>query len=138
MDKEIHEIQASILKELLFRELSHFSELNREKIPSDQFAFHLKQLVDQGIAEKTEEGLYRLTVKGKEYANRFDVDSGPAKIEKQAKLSALVIAIRDGKEGTEYLMQTRSKHPFFGFRGFHNGKNKNRRIGSGDGRTGTP
>jgi 8-oxo-dGTP pyrophosphatase MutT (NUDIX family) len=122
MEKNIHEIQGSILKGLLLREEARFSELNTDNVSSDQFAFHLKQLTEQRIIEKTQEGLYRLTVTGKEYANRFDIDSGPIQIEKQAKLSVLVIAsrINDGKR--EYAMQTRLKQPFFGYRGFITGK----------------
>jgi len=122
MEKNIHEIQGSILKGLLLREEARFSELNTDNVPSDQFTFHLKQLTEQRIIEKTQEGLYRLTVSGKEYANRFDIDSGPIQIEKQAKLSVLVIAsrINDGKR--EYAMQTRLKQPFFGYRGFITGK----------------
>lgn len=122
MGKDIHEIQGLILKEMLLRETARFSELNTDNISSDQFAFHLKQLTDQGIIEKTPEGLYKLTVSGKEYANRFDIDSGQIKIEKQAKLSVLVIATRTNNGKREYVMQTRLKQPFFGFRGFITGK----------------
>jgi 8-oxo-dGTP pyrophosphatase MutT (NUDIX family) len=122
MGKDIHDIQGAILKGLLLRETARFSELNVDNVSSDQFTFHLKQLTEQRIIEKTQEGLYRLTVTGKEYANRFDIDSGPIQIEKQAKLSVMVIAsrINDGKR--EYAMQTRLKQPFFGYRGFITGK----------------
>lgn len=124
MEKDIHGIQGLILRGLLLKETARFSELNTENISSDQFAFHLKQLTDQGIIAKTQEGLYRLTVSGKEYANRFDIDSGRIKIEKQAKLSVLIIATQTNNGRREYLMQTRLKQPFFGFRGFITGKIK--------------
>jgi 8-oxo-dGTP pyrophosphatase MutT (NUDIX family) len=124
MEKDIHKIQGLILRELLLKETARFSELNIDNASSDQFTFHLKQLTDRGIIVKTQEGLYRLTVFGKEYANRFDIDSDRVKIEKQAKLSVLTIATRMNNEGKEYLMQTRLKQPFFGFRGFITGKIK--------------
>lgn len=124
MDKEVHEIQAGILKELLLKKEARFSELNIGKVPTDQFTFHLKQLAEHGVVEKTSEGLYRLTTAGKEYANRFDIDSGPVKFERQAKVGVLVIATRKSGGTTEYLMQERHKHPFFGFRGFITGKVK--------------
>ncbi len=125
MAKDIHEIQASILKELLLKKEARFSELNAAKIPTDQFTFHVRQLMEQGIAEKTDEGLYRLTARGKEYANRFDIDSGPVvKFEHQAKIGILVIATRENGGEKEYLMQERKKEPFFGFRGFITGKVK--------------
>ncbi len=122
MEKDIHEIQGSILKGLLLRETARFSELNTDNISSDQFTFHLRQLTEQRIIEKTQEGFYKLTVSGKEYANRFDIDSDRVKIEKQAKQSVLVIATRTNNGKREYLMQTRLKQPFFGFRGFITGK----------------
>ncbi len=124
MGENIHEIQGLILKEMLLRETARFSELNIDNVSSDQFTFHLKQLADRGIIEKTKEGLYKLTASGKEYANRFDIDSDQIKIEKQAKLSVLVVATQIKNEKKEYLMQTRLKQPFFGFRGFITGKTK--------------
>ena len=124
MDKNIHAIQGNILKLLLLRETARFSELNAKKIGTDQLTFHIKQLLESGIVEKTSDGSYRLTTQGKEYANRFDVDSGPVKMERQAKLAVLVIATRRNGKQREYLMQTRRKQPFFGFRGFITGKIK--------------
>ena len=124
MSTNIHDIQAEILKELLFKEYSRFSEINTKKISSDQFTFHLKRLVEQGIVLKTDDGLYRLSAMGKEYANRFDTDSAKVTFEKQAKLTAVVVAMRMVGGKNEYLMQVRQKHPFFGFRGFVVGKIK--------------
>ena len=124
MSKPIHPIQAKILKELLLKESARFTEINTANVSSDQFTFHLKQLIEMGIIEKDEEGKYRLTATGKEYANRFDIDSAEVKIETQAKLSVVVIPTRIREEKQEYLMQTRTKHPFYGFRGFIVGKIK--------------
>jgi ADP-ribose pyrophosphatase YjhB (NUDIX family) len=124
MEKNIHQIQGEILKALLLKETARFSELNLRKIPSDQLTFHVKHLMEAGVVEKTSEGFYRLTVSGKDYASRFDIDSGPIKMEKQAKLGALVVISRGAGKKREYLMQTRLKQPFFGFRGFITGKVK--------------
>jgi 8-oxo-dGTP pyrophosphatase MutT (NUDIX family) len=124
MDKDVHAIQAGILKELLLKKEARFSALNVDTIPTDQFTFHVKQLLERGIIEKTDSGSYRLTIFGKEYANRFDIDSGPVKFERQAKIGVLVVATRNVGGKKEYLMQERQKHPFFGFRGFITGKVK--------------
>ena len=122
--KNIHQIQGGILKALLLKETARFSDLNKEKIPTDQLTFHVKQLVSAGVIEKLPDGHYRLTITGKEYASRFDIDSGPIKLEKQAKLGVLVVVARGIGKRREYLMQTRLKQPFFGFRGFVTGKMK--------------
>lgn len=124
MGKPIHPIQANILKELLLKESARFSEINQEQIPSDQFTFHLKQLSEAGIIEKDERGNYKLTISGKEYANRHDIDSQEVKLEKQAKLSVVVIPTRLNNGEREYAMQTRLKQPYYGFRGFVTGKIK--------------
>ena len=124
MNKEIHATQAHILKELLLRKSARFSDLKPESLSSDQFTFHLKKLVDEGVAKKLEDGSYELTHAGKEFANRFDTDSGPVKLERQAKLGVLVVAFREKEGVREYVMQQRLKHPFFGFRGFITGKIK--------------
>lgn len=125
MTKDLHEIQRSILKVLLFTETARFSELNAAKVSTDQFNFHLKQLLAAKLAEKGVDGKYRLTHSGKDYANRLDVDSGTeVKIEKQAKLGVFIVARRKNKGRIEYLMQHRLKQPFFGFRGFVTGKIK--------------
>jgi 8-oxo-dGTP pyrophosphatase MutT (NUDIX family) len=124
MHKEIHPIQANLLKNLLLSESARFSVLKPEEVPSDQFTFHLKQLSELGVVEKTEEGMYRLTHSGKEYANRFDIDSGVVKTERQAKLSVIVLVFREKDGVRDYVMQERLKHPFFGYRGFIAGKIK--------------
>lgn len=124
MHKEIHPIQADTLKKLLLTESARFSDLKPGDTPSDQFTFHLKQLVEFGIVEKREGGEYQLTHLGKDYANRFDIDSKIVRTERQAKLSVIVIASREVSGTHEYLMQERLKHPFFGFRGFIAGKIK--------------
>lgn len=108
----------------MLSETARFSSLKPEEIPSDQFTFHLKQLPELGIVEKIDDGSYQLTVGGKEYANRFDTDSGVVKTERQAKLSIIVLAYRDRDGTREYVMQERLKQPFFGYRGFIAGKIK--------------
>ncbi|HEV7449390.1 MAG TPA: NUDIX hydrolase [Candidatus Paceibacterota bacterium] len=124
MDKNIHEIQGQILKDMLLRESARFSDLRPKGVSSDQFTFHIKKLVDDGVLNKRGDGSYELTLAGKEYANRFDIDSGPVKLEKQGKLGVLVVAYRDTKTGRQYVMQQRLKHPFYGFHGFITGKIK--------------
>ena len=124
MNKDIHKIQADILKALLLREAGRFSEIKPADLPSDQFTFHLKKLTESGVVEKTTDGFYRLTIAGKDYANRYDIDSKEVKLEKQAKLGVLIIASRGNVGNREYVMQTRLKQPFFGFRGFVTGKIK--------------
>jgi len=112
-------IQKSILKNLLVNKELRFSELNSDNVSNDHFSFHVKRLVDQAIIKKGEDGLYRFTPMGKEYANRFDIDGAEIRIQKQAKVGILVVA-RDKQE--RFLIQQRLKEPFYGYHGFVSGK----------------
>ena len=117
--KQLHEIQLSILKKLMFAESVHFAELKPENIENNQFDWHLKQLIKTKFVEKSAYG-YKLTVEGRKYCNRFDTDSN--KIEMQGKISALMVSMRNINGFNEFLMYTRKKHPFFNCQGFASGK----------------
>ncbi len=119
MKEEIHEFQISILRELLFKPNARFRDLKTVDIPNDHFNFHLKQLIKSGFVTKGNER-YSLTDIGKEYANRIDTDN--LQLERQAKLSVAIHAVRERNGITEYLVHRRLKEPFFGWYGSHSGK----------------
>ncbi|HUW21368.1 MAG TPA: NUDIX domain-containing protein [Candidatus Bathyarchaeia archaeon] len=116
----IHSIQAQVLMALLFKRKARFSELNSDKIPTDHFTFHLKQLVNQALVKKIGNGKYCLTNQGKEFANRFDTER--AKFEKQAKIGVVVCGVKLANGVRKYLVQQRLKQPFYGYYGFVSGK----------------
>ncbi len=119
---DVHPVQISILRELLFHPSLPFSRLQKEtKLESDHFKFHSKRLLELGYIGKTGSGQYSLTILGKEYANKLDTDSNT--VERQAKTAALLVVIRQSDQGTtEILIQQRLKQPFFGFWGRPTGK----------------
>ncbi len=119
-DLEIHKIQSNILVALLLSPSARFSQLNKLNVPTDQFNFHIKSLVTAGLIIKDKEGLYNLTDKGKEFANRFDTDQKA--IEKQAKIAVLICCLRTKNGEKEYLLQQRLKQPYYGYWGFISGK----------------
>jgi ADP-ribose pyrophosphatase YjhB (NUDIX family) len=110
----MHKYQSSILKRLLYNKGVRFSDLNKLRITSDRFTFHLKKLIEKGLVVK-KDNLYYLSAQGKELTNR---------LEKQAKLGIALNIIRDGKNGRSYLVQKRSKEPFVGWYGTPSGKIK--------------
>jgi len=118
---ELHPIQKEILLVLLFSPEVSFSKLNRNKVSTDQFNFHLKRLLISDLVEKADRS-YVLTQKGKEFANRLDTESQV--FEKQAKLSVLLCCIDKTNGVTKYLIQQRLKEPYFGFYGLVSGKVK--------------
>lgn len=124
MNDQIHFIQREVLKKLLLSESCTFNSMIPEGVYSDHFNFHLKQLIKHGYVVKNDAKLYELTSIGKEFANRFDIDAGSVKYEKQAKIGVIVKAVRDTPDGREYLIQQRLKQPFYGFHGCPGGKIK--------------
>lgn len=116
-----HETQVAILRHLLFKPEAVFSELQKAtELPSDHFNFHIKKLIEEGYVEKADKS-YKLTHKGKEYANRMDTDEN--EIEKQPKVSVALTLERKGKNGErEFLFQQRKKNPYYGFWGRMGGK----------------
>lgn len=118
---KIHDAQTSILRELLFVPEATYAELQKPTgLSSDHFNFHIGRLVDLKLVEKKERGLYRLTHRGKEYANKLDTDNKT--IERQPKVAVLLAVERelDGKQ--QLLFQQRTKNPYFGYWGFPSGK----------------
>jgi ADP-ribose pyrophosphatase YjhB (NUDIX family) len=119
LEIDIHPAQAEILNTLLFHPVAKFSQLNKTGLSTDHFNFHVKRLQDIGLVEKVSAG-YRLTIIGKEFANRLDTDE--KKIERQAKLGALLVPVDTSTPQPKYLVQERLKQPFYGFYGFATGK----------------
>jgi 8-oxo-dGTP diphosphatase len=116
-----HVAQVAILRHLLFTPHAVFSELQKAtKLSSDHVNFHIKKLIDERYIEKNEKH-YRLTNKGKEYANRMDTDEN--EIEKQPKVSVTITLERRNEKGErEFLFQQRKKNPYFDFWGRMGGK----------------
>lgn len=117
---DAHEAQMKILRQLLLSSSAKFAELTRTTgMTSDHANFHIKQLIEAGFVEHAPKsyGQYRLTRRGKEYANRMDTDEHA--IEKQPKLSVVLDIVHpDGR----HLQQERLKQPYYGYWGRPTGK----------------
>jgi len=117
----IHAAQTSILRELLFHPKAGYAELQKPtKLTSDHFNFHITRLVELGFVEKVVRGEYKLTPKGKEYANRLDTDNNT--IERQPKAAVILALERERNGQKEFVFQERLKNPYFGFWGLPSGK----------------
>lgn len=111
----------SILKKLLFSTVLTFTKLSDgNETPSNQFTFHINQLIRAGLVVKSRQK-YSLSNKGKLFANRMDTES--KQIIRQAKIGVLICPMKVEKnKENEYLFYTRLKHPFYGCQGFITGK----------------
>lgn len=80
----------------------------------------MKALQDLNLINKLDNGEYILTIEGKKFSGKIDTDK--KQIEKQPKVSVLLI-VKKFENNQEYLLiQTRLKEPFFGIKGFPTGK----------------
>lgn len=109
MIKDLHEIQALILKDLLFHNGSTFSKLNSENLDNNHFTFHIKHLVNIGLVKK-EGSKYVLTTLGKQEAGLLDTES--LKFERSGKVSVSITCKKQVNGITYYLIQQRLKEPF--------------------------
>lgn len=119
-EAEAHAAQMAMLRMLLIDRAASFSDLSRAAdLTNDHANFHIKQLVAAGMVEHVPKsyGQYRLTRKGKEYANRMDTEE--LVIEKQPKL---VVDIGIERSDGKFLFQERRKQPYYGYWGFPTGK----------------
>lgn len=105
---------------LLFHPKSRYKALNTKNLQTDHFNFHVKRLLELELITKGTNGLYELTLKGKEFANRFD--DVIVKIEGQPKLTMMILTTKIIKGKTYLLMQKRLKEPLYGYHGVVSGK----------------
>lgn len=121
IEVKVHDAQINILRELLFVPEAGYADLQKPTgLASDHFNFHIGRLVEIGLVEKLSKGRYRLTIKGKEYANKLDTDART--IERQPKVAVLLAVEREIDGEQQLLFQQRTKNPYFGYWGFPSGK----------------
>ncbi len=121
LEVKIHDAQLLILRELLFHPSANYAKLQKPTgLTSDHFNFHIGRLVELGLVEKVEKGTYRLTVTGKEYANKLDTDHNT--IERQPKMAVMLFLQQEIGGEQKMLIQQRLKNPHYGFYGFPTGK----------------
>ncbi|MDK2898894.1 MAG: 8-oxo-dGTP diphosphatase [Patescibacteria group bacterium] len=121
LEFNLHNTQITILRELLFHTDVSFTKLQRNtNMSSDHFNFHLQKLIELRLIKKVSRGTYSLTIKGKEYANKLDTDNYI--LERQPKISVILVVEKQIDNVKYYIFQERLKQPYFGFLGLVSGK----------------
>ncbi|HSX43278.1 MAG TPA: NUDIX domain-containing protein [Candidatus Saccharimonadales bacterium] len=117
---QLHRAQLSILRTLRHTTDARYTDLRAPTgLDSDVFKFHLRKLVHEGYVQQRPSGTYALTPRGKEHAN--NLDKTQRTVQKQPKLSMILMASRERNGATEYLFQQRLRNPFYGFWGLLSG-----------------
>lgn len=111
-----HHIQLTILRNMLSRTESRYTDLKPKTVEANLFMYHLKQLMKADLIEKQGKQ-YVLTPRGKLFADRVTLET--MKIRVQPK----VITILCIKRGDGAWLILRRKHqPFNDYAGFPSGK----------------
>ena len=111
----MHHIQRHILGTLIRSPAVRYSRLKPERVDPNLFTYHLKHLLADGLACKRADGLYELSVKGKNMADKLQLESFELPWETQPRLTIL-IAVRD--EASGWLLHRRSVQPVINMVGF--------------------
>lgn len=111
--------QLKILSTLLFKPGARFKEINEDRLGTDHLSYHIRCLLNGGYVKK-DGALYSLTAMGKITAAKIDTKTKT--IEKQPKVSVILVPHRRGERNEVYLIQQRTKEPYFGYWGFMAGK----------------
>lgn len=110
-----HHIQRAIVYRLAFTPGLRFSELKPPEIDNKLFTYHLKKVLAEGLASKSDEGIYTLTPAGRRVSTGA-LDKEQSLIVERAH-SVLFLVIRR-KEDNAWLFYRRNTHPMLGFTGF--------------------
>lgn len=110
-----HYIQRAIIYQLAFTQAARFSELKPDHIENKLFTYHLKKVISAGYVEKSEDGLYSLTHKGRRLSTGANDKQDQLVVERAH--SVLFLVIRRKSDG-KWLFYTRGTYPMLGYSGF--------------------
>jgi ADP-ribose pyrophosphatase YjhB (NUDIX family) len=112
-----HYIQRKIMAELLLADTKRYKELKPKNIESNLFLYHMRELIKMGYVEKRGSGVYALSRKGGQYADRSNLSSLKNRVQPKQISILMVRAPKD-----RWLLLNRTHKPFLGYVGFPSGK----------------
>jgi ADP-ribose pyrophosphatase YjhB (NUDIX family) len=115
-DSPVHPRQ-NILLDLMYKKELSFNQLWRKQGRSNNFAYHVKKLEEEGFIKKVN-GKFKLTIKGKKRVAYLESMTGNRL---EQPITAVIMVIQ---EKDKILMLNRTKEPFHGYWGVHGGKLK--------------
>lgn len=115
-DIVMHHIQKKIIESLTLAPTRRYSEMRPPRIESNQFAYHLKQLIKNDMVEKNGDE-YELTANGLSYVDKISLETFTTR--RQPK----IITLLDITEaGGETVLLKREHQPYYGKILFPTGK----------------
>ncbi len=112
----MHIYQKNILDQLRINKSQKYSQLKPENVESSHFKYHLNQLIIDGLVEKQDRGVYRLTNKGKTAVDNL------SRIGVNKKDQPKVITYTLIEDQDNYYLQKKDKEPYLGLLNMIGGK----------------
>lgn len=106
---ELHHIRKHILRKLVYTKWARFRDLRPDRVDSNLYNYHLKQLVKDGYVEHHSVKGYRLSPLGLRFADHVSLESFEQRW--QPKLLTMIMITNDMGE---ILMWPKYKQPFIG------------------------
>jgi ADP-ribose pyrophosphatase YjhB (NUDIX family) len=109
---KLNHIQASVVRKLFEQDGLRFGQLNSTRLPTDQFSYHLRQLIRGKVIEKLPNQTYRLTAQGKlQVIMLKPMKSDPID---QGFIGIIIVISKQENGQKSFVMQTRNKVPYKG------------------------
>jgi ADP-ribose pyrophosphatase YjhB (NUDIX family) len=112
----MHHIQAKILRRLLYVTQTNYAAMRPDGVESNHFAYHLEQLLREGLVEKQGKG-YGLSAKGLAYVDRLSQGAMKDRLQPHI-VTAIDLTTPDGKT----LLFKRNFQPYIHLLGLPVGK----------------
>jgi 8-oxo-dGTP pyrophosphatase MutT (NUDIX family) len=112
----VHHIQLKILRKLLYSNGGNYAALRPEGIESNHYAYHLEQLIRDGLVYKDDK-TYRLTPDGLALVDRMNPDNLVRRLQPNI-VTAIDLTTPDGKT----LLFQRNLQPYIDLIGFPKGR----------------
>jgi 8-oxo-dGTP pyrophosphatase MutT (NUDIX family) len=113
----MHRLQQHILQQLIMNQQLRYADIKPREVEGNLFMYHLRQLMKDGLVEKTATGRYQLTARGKLYSDRLSLKSLTPRV--QPRIVTLMAV--EGSDG-RWLWYRRKRQPLIHRIGFPYGK----------------
>lgn len=117
LHRELHHIQRHIIKVLGMNEAARYRDLKLQGVESSLYNYHLKEVIREGLVEKTTGGAYRLSLAGLKYVDHVGVRTFEPRWQPKI-INNFVISNDHG----EVLFYRKMRQPFVGLWNLPSGK----------------
>jgi ADP-ribose pyrophosphatase YjhB (NUDIX family) len=106
IQENMHIYQKKILDQLRINRSQKYSQLQPDDVESSHFKYHLNQLIIDGLVEKEDRGVYKLTTKGKSEVDKLSLSG----VNKPSAPKVITYTLIEDEEN--YYLFKKDKEPY--------------------------